>query len=270
MKKLLSILLLPVLFFSCNEIEENNFKTSTNSITQDISVSVVQSGQNIVLEEFTAWACNNCPNAAKKLKELCKQNPNLIPIAIHSGNLAKPSKSNNYLSLVTAYGEQLASHFGVNAYPAGVINRSTTPLQYSNWESAIITEIASLPHILNIGLGLKEEANSLLVGVELYFLQDHYQNLLLSLVVLEDNIVGVQLNGSTKEESYVFENVLRQNALIDLPVNMESVRSGDKIKNNYSIGIDPVWDLSNCRVVAIVTNQQSGRVVQAYEIKVRS
>lgn len=275
MKKIQTILLsvlVAFVFFACDDYTEQEFlKPAGEEIDEDIAITKAQTYQAVLLEEHTGWGCNNCPRAAEKLEDLkASFGDKLVAVAIHAGTLAQPGKSNNYLDLRTDYGNSLAELFGINARPAGIINRNNTTVQYSDWESTINSELSSSTHSINIGLGVKEISNKIYVGTELSFTKDVYNELLLTLVVVEDNIIGVQRDGTEKIEDYVFKNVLRANPLIEMQINTEKVSANATIKKNYAIKKDEAWNLDNCRVVAIVTDKNSGKVLQTNEIFVRN
>lgn len=275
MKKIQTILLsvlVAFVFFACDDYTEQEFlKPAGEEIDEDIAITKTQTSQAVLLEEHTGWGCNNCPRAAEKLEDLkASFGDKLIAVAIHAGTLAQPGKSNNYLDLRTDYGNSLAELFGINARPAGIINRNNTTVQYSDWESTINSELSSSTHSINIGLGVKETSNKIYVGTELSFTKDVDNELLLTLVVVEDNIIGVQRDGTEKIEDYVFKNVLRANPLVDIAINTEKITANETIKKNYAIKIDSSWNLDNCRVVAIVTDKNSGKVLQTNEIFVRN
>lgn len=275
MKKIQTILLsvlVAFVFFACDDYTEQEFlKPAGEEIDEDIAITKTQTSQAVLLEEHTGWGCNNCPRAAEKLEDLkASFGDKLIAVAIHAGTLAQPGKSNNYLDLRTDYGNSLAELFGINARPAGIINRNNTTVQYSDWESTINSELSSSTHSINIGLGVKETSNKIYVGTELSFINDVNSELLLTLVVVEDDIIGVQRDGTEKIEDYVFKNVLRANPLIEMQINTEKLSANETLKKNYAIKIDSNWNLDNCRVVAIVTDKNTGKVLQTNEIFVRN
>lgn len=257
-------------FVSCDNYNEDNLRSFVAQTTEEVPITKYQTSQAVFLEEYSGWSCTNCPLAADKLEKLKDSfQENLITITIHAGKFAEPGKSNDSLDLRTVYGTQLCETFGVSSFPAGIINRSTSPLQFSEWDNAISSALSSTPHRLNINLGTITTPSRLLVGVNISTLTTISDNLLLSLFVVEDDITGIQLSGASKITDYIFNNVLRKNPLTNLPINSKPLASNETLIFNYSIQIDPIWNLSNCRVVAIVTNQQTGQVIQTNEISVK-
>ncbi|MBR1769057.1 MAG: Omp28-related outer membrane protein [Bacteroidales bacterium] len=276
--KISILVLAAILFFSCDEFKEDELITLVGrELAQDIEITKTQDFQAVYLEEHTGWGCNNCPRAAEKLEELSPLfGEKLIAVAIHAGSLSEPNRSNRFLDLRTDYGNSIAQAFGINARPMGVINRKNDLIQYNDWESHLNNELSLSQHSVNINMGVKEESNEILVGLEFEFLQSSQDNFLISVFVVEDNIIGIQRDGEDKVEDYVFNNVLRQNPLINLPLNTESVEQGQTIRKNYKIDIAineegrQFWNLSNCRIIVLLTEKISGKVVQANQIKIRN
>ena len=97
--------------------------------------------------------------------------------------------------------------------------------------------------------------------------------MLINVVVLESGIIGVQYNsdpnfGTTpKINDYVFNHVLRKNALIDYSLSLNGVAKETNLKKNYLIDVDPdIQDISKCAVVVFVTDAQTKEVIQVNEI----
>ena len=55
-----------------------------------------------------------------------------------------------------------------------------------------------------------------------------------------------------------------------MQINTEKLSANETLKKNYAIKIDSNWNLDNCRVVAIVTDKNTGKVLQTNEIFVRN
>ncbi|MDO5760371.1 MAG: Omp28-related outer membrane protein [Bacteroidota bacterium] len=269
LKRYAIVLLVVIGLVACDDYAEGELRIPLpGPIKEDVSITKKQDTQAVLLEEYSGWSCTNCPKAAEELENLKHSyQGQLVALTIHAGHFATPSKSNNYLDLRTEYGTSLYNSFNINTNPIGMVNRSGSMLQYGVWATTIESELSSMSHSLNIGLGARQTGNQIYVGVELSALKNISENLLLTLVVAEDGIVGVQMDGSKKDTAYTFHNVLRENALVNLPINTQPISADETIKRNYAINIGSGWNLSNCRVIAIVTNQENGKVIQANEIE---
>ena len=283
MKKIIYslLLVLPLFWVGCDKIEDDEMlvypqgQTSENTFITD-----TVSEQRVLLEDYTGWKCVNCPRAAAKATELIsKYGEKLIVMAVHSTAFASPSASNNNVDFRTEYGEKWATDFGCTSLPTGIINRTKIGDAYTigdaNWDSEIQNSIDSKQHIMDINLGVKYKAENkqILVSTENVFLKDVSYPTLINVVLLESGIIGVQLNsnpdyGTTpKILDYVFNHVLRKNALIDYSLSLVPASTGTKISKNYLIDVDSsIQNINNCKIVVFVTNANTKEVVQVNEI----
>lgn len=283
MKKIIYILtiILPLILVSCDTIEEDQQLIYLKGITTETTpITAISSEQKVLLEDYTGWQCINCPRAAAKATELIsKYGEQLVVMSIHATAFANPSSSNNNLDFRTEYGEKWAVDFGCNSLPTGIINRTKIGSAYTigdaNWDSQIQNTLTNQNHIMNINLGVeyKEEYNKILVSTENEFIEDYTFPTLISVLVLESGIVGVQKNSDPtygtipKIENFEFNHVLRKNGLINYPLSNEKVNKRTKINKNYLIEVDPdIQDISKCMVVVFVTNAETKEVVQVNEI----
>lgn len=104
--------------------------------------TVKAAGKVILLEEFTGHTCINCPDAtlqAHNLKE--KYGEELLLLAIHAGDLAKPSESPYEADYRTDAGTGLINEFQPLGVPMGMVNRTkydgSITLFKDSWEPAI-------------------------------------------------------------------------------------------------------------------------------------
>lgn len=283
MKKIIYILtiILPLIWISCDTIEEDERLIYPKGQTSETTpITKVDTIQKVLLEDYTGWKCVNCPRAAAKATEMIsKYGEQLVVMAVHATAFANPSTGNNNLDFKTEYGEKWAIDFGCTSLPTGIINRKKIGGVYTvgdaNWDSQIQSTINSQEHIMNINLGAeyRSEDNQILVSTENIFLKDYTSAMLINVVVLESGIIGVQYNsdpnfGTTpKINDYVFNHVLRKNALIDYSLSLNGVTKETILKKNYLIDVDPdIQDISKCTVVVFVTDAQTKEIIQVNEI----
>jgi len=272
--------LLPIAFLSCDNFDKGEYVIYPEGETsQSTPITNTQEQQTILLEDYTGWRCVNCPAAAALLTDLqTKYGDKLVAMSVHAGSFAEPGKANNYLDFRTEYGNKWNSQFGLNAYPIGIINRldngSTKGVQKDDWDSKISSLLSSTEHLMNINLGAEKRDNHFIVSTQIKALKEINFATLISIVVLEDGIVGVQMNsdptyGDTpKISDYVFNHVLRTNGRIDLTLK-DSFSQLETIEKNYSLNIDPSWNTDNCKIVVFVTNSTNGEVIQCNEIEIK-
>lgn len=278
--KYIMLALLPIAFLSCDNFDEDEYVIYPEGETsQTTPITKTQDEQAILLEDYTGWKCVNCPAAAALLTDLqAKYGSKLVAMSVHAGSFAEPGKANNYLDFRTEYGTQWNSQFGLSAYPIGIINRldngTSKGVQKDDWDNKISSLLSSTDHLMNINLGSKKQDNQFIISTQINALKNIDFATLISVVVLEDGIVGVQMNsdptyGATpKISDYVFNHVLRTNGRIDLTLK-DSFSASETIEKNYAINIDPSWNTDNCKIVVFVTNSQSGEVIQCNEIDIK-
>lgn len=94
----------------------------------------------VLLEEFTAQRCTNCPDAHRTIASLKEQyGKALIPVSIHAGTLGISAP----FGLMQPEGNDYAMYWNVTEYPSGVVNRNGGLLKHSDWAKKIREEVAN-------------------------------------------------------------------------------------------------------------------------------
>ncbi|MEE0983582.1 MAG: Omp28-related outer membrane protein [Bacteroidales bacterium] len=270
LKKILAALLfVPFVFASCeNYDEDERLKLIEGGETTDSTpITKEQSELTLLLEEFTAWNCPNCPKGTEVLNTIKDTyGENVVITAIHQGSLAKP-KGEMTLDLRTAYGEELGE--GIISWPTLWINRDVIPSGRGDWETALADYFATATHYLNISLGSKIDANgNVVVSTEIEALEDISSNLVITLYMTENDIEGKQ-NDNSNIIDYSFQHVLRDNPIVNYPLTMETLTQGTKLQKSYLLKPAAGVNKSNCHVVVMVADATSGKVLQANEIELK-
>lgn len=277
MKKILYsvLLILPFIFGGCDTIpEENQLQALEGETSQSTPITETTSNQRILLEDYTGWACPNCPAAAVIAEDLSTTyGDKFIVMAIHTGVFARPGATNHNLDLRTKVGDDWKEEFAITTFPAGVINRVNYGSSYSvskdDWTTKVAEQYASMQHKLDINLGAKADTitKEILLSVENKFLTNVDFPTLINMVVVESGIIGVQQEGSNKIMDYEFKHVLRGNPYINFPLTENSISSGEIIKKNYMLNIDPnINDINKCQVIVFVTNANTKEIVNVNKI----
>lgn len=283
MKKILYSLLLiiPIFWISCDTIEDNEKLIYPKGQTRETTpITKISSEQKVLLEDYTGWLCVNCPRAAAKATEMIgKYGESLVVMAVHATAFANPLSGNGNVDFRTEYGEKWATDFGCSTLPTGIINRKKIGSSYTigdaNWDNSIQDALSNQDHIMNINLGveLREADNKILVSCENEFLKDYSSPTLITVLVLESGIIGVQKNsnpiyGPSTITDFEFNHVLRKNGLVDYSLSILPVNKDEKINKNYLIDIDSdIKDISKCSVVVFVTNAETKEVIQVNSIE---
>ncbi len=271
LRKILSALLfVPFVFASCeNYDEDERLKLIEGGETQDSTpITKEQSELTLLLEEFTAWNCPNCPQGTVVLNTIKDTyGENVVITAIHQGSLAKPNGEMT-LDLRTAYGEELGKE--IKSWPTLWINRDVFPSGRGDWETVLADYFATATHYLNISLGSKIDANgNVVVSTEIEALEDISSNLVITLYMTESDIEGKQKDNGTIIEGYLFQHVLRANPLVNYPLTMGTLAQGTKLQKSYLLKPAAGVNKSNCHVVVMVADATSGKVLQANEIELK-
>ncbi|MCY7410448.1 MAG: Omp28-related outer membrane protein [Chitinophagales bacterium] len=252
------------IIFSCKEIGPV-INTSGNGGNNGGGANVDSTQQRIVLlEDFTATNCPNCPKGRVIIDQLLAAHPGRIEVVeIHQGPLSVQLYPDDPI-LKTSDGESLASYLGPPPFwPSGAIDRklwSVSPdqrlMDRNLWTGVVAQELDSN---VNIFLGQNfsyDDASRKLTGsVTVNFLNTVTDALNITVLITESGIVAGQLDGLTPIPEYVHHNVLR-----DILTNYTGdIVSGNKTQGSswtYNLSpyiVDGTWNADSCRVIALVS-----------------
>ena len=281
------IMLFSILFNSCDIIEAPYRRSAINPNPNDSTKT------KILLEEFTAHRCQNCPEGAKeahRLEEYYKDR--LYIVSIHSGFNARPvSIGNKYTyDFRTTMGEDINKKYQIDIFgtPSGFINRTSYGndilLGRENWQSAIIDLLEktnNAPVKISIEANYNENNKKIDVKVDLNYLSPQITENRVTVWILEDSIVNWQLYGNTDIPDYVHNNVLRYsfNGTWGEKVSETAIASGFTFTKNYSYTIPPMedntvavnlkdWKPENLKIIVFVYDDENG-IKQVEQVKLR-
>ncbi|MGI6369779.1 MAG: Omp28-related outer membrane protein [Ignavibacteria bacterium] len=174
-----------------------------------VSKEVTQ--RNVVLEEFTGIHCGYCPDGHRIANQLAAANPGRVfVINNHCGGYAAPSNASEP-DLRTTEGNSIASKAGITGFPAGSINRSTTPwaMGRGNWAGVAATIMGqNSPVNIYVKPTLDYDARKLTVEVELYYTGTISKDKnYLTVMLLQNEIIGYQ-GGASYNPEYALPNGL--------------------------------------------------------------
>jgi thiol-disulfide isomerase/thioredoxin len=265
---LLGTILLLLAFSSCEEIPP--------------TITPCQTDRVVLVEEFTGIDCVNCPTGAQRLKEISSQNPGkIVVVGIHAGYFAG---DHNGFNLNAEDGELLeAQYLGpVSGYPAATINRrlakdeSDIVTVQAKWAGIISAELCERPIV---GLDVVSTYNaadrkaSIAVNINPsdFYLSTVEEDVALTIMITEGNIVGYQKTPNGVESDYVHEHVLRDVLSTNYSGDIiyargTAMEATQRVVTDYEIPAD--WNPDNCHVVAFVHYKGLKKdVLQAIEKK---
>ncbi|MDA9835590.1 Omp28-related outer membrane protein [Flavobacteriales bacterium] len=229
------------------------------------------SGKNVLVEDFTAHQCGNCPPAAVIAEGLAVSNPDRVfPLAIHAGNLAITSDSypidwTNEESNV--YWFQL----DFQANPLGRINRIGGTGNFfapAEWASEVASELVSeTPLQLQIKTFWHPNVGDghLNIHVNGQFTSGGLDGeCRLAILLTESALIGDQLYYGEDPEhvtDYQFDHMLRGSVTgAEGLVVISDAVVGDEFQSDYTFNWDPEWVFENSAIL-VVASKENGEVV---------
>ena len=178
---------------------------------QNRFVSETPQNRHVLLEEYTAIHCGNCPDGHKMASEIIAKHPQQVFLMnVHGTALAAPLGKE--ADLRTALGDQLIEQAGVEktGIPAGSVNRhifsseTATALRRDFWKERV-EEILAMPTYVNIAAKARLDwaSRELSVSVQLYYTgTPSVSSNFIHVAVLQDSIIGYQ-NGANMNPAQV-------------------------------------------------------------------
>jgi len=269
------LLLLATLFITaCEEVGPAiNFETEIPTTQDTITNNEVQ--RTVLLEEFTGVQCANCPAGAELAQQLADASGNrIIIISIHSsGVFSLPYRGE--MDFRTTEGDKIEKMLGsATGYPSAAINRKLfngelNPIVTStSWSKHIDLELAKTP-VIDISISGKLNDNSIEVTCNLNFLEDISNDVKLSVVIVEDEIVSPQNVNSVKIDDYVHQHVFRNMLTpFDGELIATEVKAETTFNKNYLLSSIPgEWNKDKLSVVAFAHGNGTTGVYQVTQTK---
>lgn len=247
-------------------------------------VSTEPANRNVLIEEFTGRNCGFCPLGQKIVNNIIKNNPGRVfTVNIHSESSLSPA---TYPNLNTLKGADIAKAFGDGSLPQAVVNRSTekavglyttadkwAPMTNEQLQQAAECNIAGQVEI-------NKETRLAKITVEVYYTADSkVDNNYLTVVMLQDSIIGTQKNANDNPEQvvgdqYCHMHVYRNTISEKWGNEINPTTAGTLITKTFkytipeSIG-EPNGvevDLDNLHFLAFVTEQQGVNPFRSFPI----
>ena len=249
-------LVLLVGFSACQEIPP------LVGISDDTIDPTEDQQKKVLVEEYTGVQCVNCPEGAAIIKGLKQQySSRLIPIAVHAGDFAFPISESNQI-LFTGQTNAFMNFVGAPLfYPAAAVNRIQFDGQTGiiigkdDWPAKVaeqLNEELMVEVYLTATYDVSDRSAS--VTVDLNPLASlNYDDLILTVVLLEDDINEAQVTPSGVDVDYVQEHVLRD---FFTPTSGESIDPlvvGASISRDYSLTVSNDFVAEHCQIVAFLS-----------------
>lgn len=228
--------------------------------------------RRVLLEDFTGHDCGNCPNGHLAATTIEEEHPDHVAVvAIHAGSLAAPNEPNYPADWTTAEGQYyLLNQVGVDEMPKGRANRTPTAATVyspSQWATRV-DEALAVPAIMDMQMVVDfvPENNHLNVHVNSQWFDAAAGSYRLVIMIAESGIVAPQLwyNHEPSEyiPDYIHNHMLR--ATITGATGLEVANNpvaGFSQTDSYTSAWNSDWQEENCDVIAIITEGETGKIM---------
>jgi len=272
MKKLFPILLILLLFASCDIAEVSyddiyfTSDTISNGTNDEDSIEVAI--RKILLIDFTGHKCVNCPDAHEVITQLKSiHGKKIVPMAIHVTSLANTDTNNGYITdFKTATGNDIYFEFQISAIPSGLINsfQKSSITSFSAWAEQINGYLDTEPELkIEIENTYNSENNTLEVNVKNTTLTDINAELKLVVYLLESKIIAKQATIHEPIEDYEHNHVLRKGITetFGIPIFSNPTASNSEESKTFDITLNSDWVAENCEVIAFIYNNDTKEVI---------
>ena len=231
--------------------------------------------QHVLLEDFTAHQCGNCPPAGALAEQISQASDGRVHLlAVHAGSLAAvsdaPFDTDWTNPEANIYWQQLA--FQVN--PIGRVNRRGGPAEIAspnNWTALVNNELALTPsaHLQGVVIPDPTVNDDVHIHAHVTFANALSGEIRLALLVSESHLMAAQLNYQSDPEvieDFEHNHMLRGSLSgADGLVIATDPSAGSTIQLNYTLIWEPEWAMENSHILAVLTNA-NGEVVNCLEL----
>ena len=208
-------------------------------------VSTETQKRNVLLEEYTGKNCSWCPEGQMTANALVRNNPGRVFLVnIHGGPFSPTTDPN----LNTDDGTKMVEDYGITAYPAGFVNRTSFyEIAREQWSAYTMRQLQQTAECNIDGQVIIDPASRMAtITVEIYYTADSKESFnYLTIAMLQDNIMGDQAGGSANPEQYVNGEYRHMHIMRDIitPTWGETISpttAGTLITKTYSYPIPQV------------------------------
>ncbi|MDO4190957.1 MAG: Omp28 family outer membrane lipoprotein [Bacteroidales bacterium] len=231
--------------------------------------------KSVLLVEFTGWKCVNCPDAAKVAHQLLDlHGDNLVVVGMHPDGSTWTVPSGTALDFRTEAAGVYWTHFGSPvSFPIGVIDfhefNGSYLLDRNLWASSV-SERRQLNQVAQLALQVTAANNDLTIQTTVSAESDAdiIDNVSLILWITEDNIVGLQLEGSEPNPEYVHNHVFRAAVTPEWGVDITVPTVENPSSYDTTFTLQDGWVANNCNVVAVLIDKQTKEVLTVKQVPV--
>lgn len=240
---LLPALCAPLAFVACDEVKEGD---------RYIEMDNVVPKRHVLIEEFTGQMCTNCPEGHRDIAQLKQQYGDwVVPVCIHASNQAIAAE---YGGLMIPDGSEIFKASGCTAIPAAIIDGVSGVIGRAEWPAVVRRQIVREP-VAEIAVNASAADKAISVAVDVTSTIDAQGSL--SVWVVENNVVGYQLDNGENILDYNHQHVLRA-CVTGASGEPISISSSAQLSKSYTIPVAADWNVANIQIVAFVRTSALG------------
>ena len=264
---LISLSGLCVVLVSCDNIDENDrYESTEKPVLPPHSVP-----KTLLIQEFTGNMCTNCPQGAKAIHDIQEEFPGqVIAIGIHPEGGGPNTMPIGDQDFRCEEAQVIYEFFKPSGFPCAVFNGETTSTRFNMWYSIAAEMLAQEANMTIDAQSVYDSTTrNLQIDYTITATSDISTDLNVLVLLMENNILGYQLDGGKLLDNYIHNHVLRASLNGGWGTSLpSSIKNGQVIEGSASMILDDKWVAENCQVV-VYTFQSATRIVeQATEIDV--
>ncbi|MBR5663865.1 MAG: Omp28 family outer membrane lipoprotein [Bacteroidales bacterium] len=282
MKKLSLFALTAIILgmMSCDKLKEPYFTEPIVQQSDTIALTAADTlnfdGKIVVLlEDYTGVRCVNCPAAAELAASLQTQyGEHLVVLGVHP-KTSYQNPAGGFPDFRTDDGNEWNSFFNVSAYPTGMVNRQSA-IGTATWATEVDNLIGNdAPVRLIIKSEYDDATRELKLSIHSKFLQNvASDDVRLTVCMMENNIVGLQLTPNGADENYVHRHVFRGTADgltwgRTLDTEAESIAAGRNFITNMKFTVNEDYNADEFYIVAMISDNNTKQVLMTAEKKIK-
>jgi len=258
------ILIALALFSSCEEVGPViNLTDDTTADTTYVAGQIeTPQDKNVLLEEFTGVRCVNCPQGHVLLDNLENQyGARFIAVSAHSEFLAEPYDGDQ--DLRTPDAQDLEDLLGpILSKPSGAVDRKIFPGESApvvftqKWANYVSQQMALVaPVNIHTETTFNDASRKLSITVTLHYTSEETGDNKLSVLLVEDGIITMQLGQGGIDSNYTQNRVLRKilTSVNGLAINTTKEAGRVVMKSFTEENLPGLWEADNLRVIALVS-----------------
>ena len=272
-----------LVFLGCDELENPVVEITTSyqesaygPVPVFVALPIGEALQHVLIEDFTAHQCGNCPDAAIIASQIAgNQGAAVSVMAIHAGNLANTDDDHFDTDWTTVEGDLFWDQLDFQANPLGRINRIGGAGNFwapAQWADETSEQLANTPQVgLQVIHDWVPENNHLNVHVHGTFYEETSGPIQVALLILESNIYDYQLDYASDPElvpDYEFNHVLRSSVHGAFGLGFGDVAMGASVGDVATHSVTYTWDdswvVENATVLVVVSDA-GGIVLNSFE-----